>query len=510
MSDDLTPIIVGAGQFTEKDVDPAEALGPMELMVEAAERATEDAGIGKDKLARLDMLVAVRSAIDAVEIDGISNDIRNPPEALAMRIGAHKAKQYLAPTGGNTPQTLVNYTAEQIAQGRVRFALLCGAEALDTLSKAIMTGLKRDWRIPSSKDPELIAPEREGTSRVEEAYGLELPIYNYPLFENALRGHYGHTIEAHQQKIARLFSRFTDIAAQNPYAWFPVRRSPEEIATPSAVNRYISFPYTKLMTAIMKVNQSAALLMTSAGFARELDIDESRWIYLHGCADTHDHWYITERENYYSSPAIAMAGEKTLQMAGMTIDDMDYFDFYSCFPSVVEIARDMLGIAEDDPRDLTVTGGLPYHGGPGSNYVMHSVATMVDKLRRNPGTKGLVTANGWYVTKHSFGIYSSDPPTGAWYREDPAVYQAQIDARSRPEVVHTPSGSGTVETYTVVFGRDGEPEKGIVIGRLKNGRRFLANTPKDKALLENMTTADPLGLSGTVRQQGGLSIFSPR
>lgn len=510
MPEDLTPILVGAGQVTEKGVDPSDAMGPIELMAEAAWRAADDAGIAREKVAaNLDFLVVVKSVLDVLQVEGLNIGIQNPPEALAHRLGNIKAKKYITATGGNTPQSLVNRTAEMIAQGKVRFALLTGSEAIDTMMKALKAGFNLNWSIPSSLEPEPLFPERDGTTEEEKSHGLFLPINTYPLFENALRGHYSRTIDEHQKKLGQLFSRFTEVAAENPYAWFPVKRSPEEIASPSQTNRYIGFPYTKLMTAMINVNQSAALIMTSVKTARELGIDESRWVYLNGCADATDHWYVTDRLNYFTSPAIATAANRAMTMAECIIDEIDFFDLYSCFPSAVQITRDMLNINETDPRQLTVTGGLPYHGGPGNNYVMHAVAAMAEKLRNNPGKKGLVTANGWYITKHAIGIYSTEPNKTPWQREDPVSYQKNIDSQPHPESVQNPSGQGTIETYTVIYGREGEPVQGIIIGRIKDGKRFIANTPEDRTLIENLTSSDALGIGGSVRQEKGLNIFSP-
>ncbi|MDX5365434.1 MAG: acetyl-CoA acetyltransferase, partial [Alphaproteobacteria bacterium] len=186
-------------------------------------------------------------------------------------------------------------------------------------------------------------------------------------------------------------------------------------------------------------------------------------------------------------------------------------DLYSCFPSAVQIGRNELGIAEDDPRALTVTGGLPYFGGAGNNYVMHSIATMVEKLRAKPGTKGLVTSNGWYVTKHGLGLYSTTPREGKWERENPATYQAEIDAEKHPKVEEKPNGKAKIETYTVVHGRGG-PEFAILFGRLaENDARFVAHTPSDPATLQDMLTRDQLGRPGTVKAaaDGGVNLFTP-
>jgi acetyl-CoA C-acetyltransferase len=168
---------------------------------------------------------------------------------------------------------------------------------------------------------------------------------------------------------------------------------------------------------------------------------------------------------------------------------------------------DELGIVPGDPRPLTVTGGLAYAGGPGSNYVMHSIATMMDRVRSEPGSKGLCTGLGWYVTKHAIGIYSADPVEGGWNREDPAAYQAEIDARPRPELAVQANGNAEVETYTVLYEREGA-KQGIVIGRLEDGRRFLSVTSNDAAVLEDMTRGECISRTGKVRHDSGMNVFS--
>ena len=172
----------------------------------------------------------------------------------------------------------------------------------------------------------------------------------------------------------------------------------------------------------------------------------------------------------------------------------------------MQIGCQELGLATDDPRGLTITGGLPYFGGPGNNYVMHSIVTMMEKLRGAPGRFGLCTANGWYVTKHSAGIYSTKPMSGPWQREDPKSYQKELDAMAHPEVVEKPEGAGSVETYTVVVDRRGK-RFGIVIGRLKDGKRFIAHTPDDDATLNWMTSAEILGQHGTVSAGEQTNLF---
>lgn len=505
MIEDSTPILVGTGRITDRDT-PLDALpGPIGLMQRAAEAAREAAGLAADCWADLDTVAVVKSFRESA---------RNSPLALARRLGAANASGRLLPDGGNGPQYLVNRYCETIARGEARFVLLAGAEAKDSVRRLKKAGLRPDWSEPPDSDPDwLIADQPMGTPH-EQRHGVWLAALVYPLFETALRGHYGHTIDAHQQAMGELFARFAAVAAETPGAWFPTRRSAREIATAGPGNRYVGWPYTKFMNAMNHVDQSAALLLTSVGEARRRGIDPARWLFLHGCADTQEPLAMSEREAFHACPAIRVMGERALAMAGRSLEEIDLFDLYSCFPSAVAIARDELGLAADDPRPLTVTGGLPYHGGAGNNYVMSAIARMAERLRAEPGRFGMVTANGGYLTKHAAGIYSHRPIEGPWRREDPARYQAGLDARPRPAFVEAPDGAGVIETYTVAYGREGQPEAGILYGRLGDGGdpmapRFLANTPADPDLLAAMTREDFLGARGRVAADGRINRFTP-
>ncbi|MEO8812251.1 MAG: acetyl-CoA acetyltransferase, partial [Caulobacteraceae bacterium] len=419
--------------------------------------------------------------------------------SLARALGATPRWKVYSQMGGNSPQQLINVVCEKIAAGETQFALVVGAEFLGSLMKRLAAGSPFEgWGDDEAGPPERIGDARPGVTPHEAAHGLGIPVNTYPLFENALRARDGRSLADHQKRLGRLFAPFTRVAADNPFAWFPTPRSAEDLVAMGPANRMISYPYPKYLNAIMQVDQSAGVLVASLKKARELGVPDDRMVFLHGCADAADLWFPLERQNYHSSPAMRLTGARALEMAGVGLDEIDFFDLYSCFPSAVQIGAEELGLGLDDPRGLTVTGGLPYFGGPGNNYAMHSVATMMGKLRARPGSWGLATANGWFLTKQSTGIYSTMPPKGPFERQDPSAIQSQIDALAHPEVVERPSGPATVETYTVVHSRDGY-RMGIVIGRDSENRRFVANTPADETTLRAMESAEQIGREGRVR-----------
>lgn len=485
------PVIVGVGQITNRHKSLDEALEPAELMARSAQLAAEDAG-NPDLLSKLD-------SVQVVNI--LTWQYPDAPSMLAERIGAAPAHRLYSAVGGDTPQRLVNEAGQAIFEGKMRLALLSGAEAMASRNMARKQDVKLDWLRGTPES--VVGDTRNGFNDSEGRHGAIMPTRVYPLFENALRAEAGRTVEQHQGHVGKLCSRLTQVAAQNPYSWFPVARTPEEITNVGPNNRWISFPYPKLMNAIMEVNQGASVIMTGSETARELGIPEEKWVYLNGCGQATEKWFVSDRVNYHTSPAIKRTTGRALEMAGLTADDIDFFDIYSCFPCAVQIGQRALGLADDDPRDVSVTGGLPYFGGPGNNYVMHSIATTVERLRANPGQRALVTGNGWFLTKHSAGVYSTRPPEGDWTRTDPAIDQARIDAEESPATTAVANGDATIETYTVAFNRDGEPEQGIVIGRLTDGpdgqgTRFFANTPPDAELLTDMTREEYIGRAGTV------------
>jgi acetyl-CoA C-acetyltransferase len=494
------PVLIGAGQFTNHPNTLDETVEPLEMMERVARSAEADSGVS-----------GLPQKIDSVQVVNIiAWQYADAPGALAQRLGAEPQHTLYTSVGGETPQRLINETGAAIVEGRIRLALLVGAEAMESRRLARKLGAQLPWSERGT--PHIEGDTRNGFNEVEARHGATMPTRVYPLFENAIRAHRGEGIDEHQRQLGQLCSRFASVAAANPYAWFPTARSPEEIATVRSDNRMVGFPYPKLMNAIIETDQAAAVLMTGSETARELGIPEDRWVYLLGCGDATDKWFVSDRVDYHSSPAIRAATRRALGTAGISVDDVAMFDLYSCFPSAVQMGLDALGLKLGDKRPLTVTGGLPYAGGPGNNYVMHSVANMVQRLRESPGGYGLVTGLGWFSTKHSAGVYSTRPPEAQWQRTDPAVDQRAVDAQESPPFVEQAEGDAAVETYTVIFNRDGEPEQGIVIGRLENGAkpRFFANTPPDRDLMLAMTREEFVGRSGRVRSEDGRNVFDPK
>ena len=427
---------------------------------------------------------------------------RNPPKSIARRLGIEAGRYIYTWSGGNMPQYLVNQFAESIARGEMRAALVVGGEALRTQYGVEHSNLEVSWSEDPGGEPELIGDPRRGWNDHEDRHNMRAAITFYPLFENAIRGARGRSISEHMVCIGKLMAHFARVAAENPRATRRDGYSAERLITIDAENRWIGFPYPRFMVANAYIDQAAAFIVTSVGTARELGIPEAKWVYLHGCADGHDHWYVSERINFHSSPAMRAASRKALDMAGKAIGDLGVFDIYSCFSSAVEIACQELGISEDDPRGLTVTGGLPYFGGPGNSYVVHSICEMTRRLRARPGglAWSLPTGLGHHIPTASF-----DDVPGAWRREPGAA--GELDRCPNCRLRNSPRAA------TLKVNRNARQERsGVrrIVGRLNaTGERFIANTPAERTVLQDLQDRDSLGRPGTVQHRDGLNTFIP-
>ena len=479
-------------------------MSPLDMLERIARESAESSGGDTHLLASID-------TIALADIFGWRAD--NPPQLLADAIGAKPARQIISYLGGETALALTNRVADKIASGEAQLGFVGGCNNLRTLTLARKAGVELDWPTNSGSLPEIVGTSTSGSDEAENAVGLGMPIQIYPLFENALRAARGQSLSEHRDSMGRLFAPFTTLAAKNPHAWFPTERSAEELAQVTPLNRMICFPYPKYLNAVMTTDQAAGVLVASQAMARKLGVPEENWIYWRGGAyEVEDPWFVKDRHSYSESPAMRNCHANALAMAGLDLDEIDLIDFYSCFPSAVSMACEMLGMSQDDPRGFTVTGGLPYAGGPGNSYSFHAVATAVTNLREKAGEHAMLTGNGWYLTKHSATILSRQPNPNPSASSQPPTSDMRRSTWSSPAVqsVTEANGPATVETYTIAHGRDGSPNQGIIIGRLTDSNaRFLANTPADPKLLESLEAIELIGTQGTVRHEDGHNVYRP-
>lgn len=475
--------VVGAAQHTVRDGNAPE---PLISWAERAREAAAGAGVSN-----------VLPQLDSIQIVYCQSwPYDDPVGRLATEIGASPRHRIYSGIGGTTPQELVNRTALAMYRGELDLALICSAEALATVRVAKKRGERLPWsHRMSSPFPWEPPHESELAHEVVQAWET------FPLWDTARRAARGRSLAADAAEAARVMSALSVVAANNPHAWRPTALDAETVGTPTAENRYIGWPYTKHEVAVMDVDMSAALLLATAERADALGVPEDRRLYLNGWAYAEDPASIAERTDMSRSAGMAVVGRHALGSAGIGLDDIDVFDLYSCFPSSIRLACDALGLALDDPRGLTVTGGLPYAGGPASGYLTHAIAAIFDRLCEQPG-HALLTGVGMHLAKHVAAVWSSAPGVEAEpVPPELGALQGETDAaQSRERLLTTWSGTGTVRAYTVAHGRDGAPVKGLVVLDTTDGRA-LARV-HDPQLLVEAESRELVGAEVTVSTDG--------
>jgi acetyl-CoA C-acetyltransferase len=484
MTIDTLPIIVGVGQVNDRPDNPADGLDPIELMAAALRAAEQDAGA---------------ALIDGADFLGIVQQIsfRTIPDArdpLSAALGIVPATMLQSEgPNGDSPVMLLNEAANRVGSGECRIALIAGAEALRTAA-ARAAAEQAGRRVDATRE----AAQRREPSYAQQ-YGLVAPVDVYPLYENALRASLGQNLAEAQGESGAIWSRFSEVAAANPHAWIRKAVSAEDIVTPSESNRPIAFPYNKLMVANSSVNQGAAFIVTSVGEARRRGIAEDRWIYIGNGAAAHEPNSPLQRDRYDHSASMAVSIRRTLELNAVDPAQLDAVELYSCFPCIPKLARRLIDWPVD--RAASVVGGLTFGGGPIGNYMSHAIASMTDRLRVAGGT-GLLFANGGYAT-HNHSIVVSSRPIAAASFPRSYDYQAEADAAREPipALARDHLGAATVESYTVLYRRDGSPRAGVVVARTPSGERTLAHVPaSDGETLRHLVDpdTDPVGRAGAI------------
>jgi acetyl-CoA C-acetyltransferase len=474
------PVIVGVGQINDRPADPEDGLDSAQLMEAALRRADADAG--GSWLSALDSLTLV----EQISCPWLGDFER----ALAARIGASPricTRTWMA--SGDSPVLLLNEAANRIGAGEITVAAIAGGEALRSAAARAL---------PFDKDA-LRAIAARHAPPLQSRYGLVAPTEYYPLYENATRAAWGQTLAEAQAESAAIWESMSRVAAANPDAWLRDAVDADMIATPGPGNRPVVHPYTKLMIANSAVNQGAGFIVTSLAEARRRGVPENRLIYVGRGAAAHEVANPLQRDRYDSWLSLKESIEQTLAFSDLSAASLDHVELYSCFPCVPKMARRVLGWPLDKP--VTMFGGLTFGGGPIGNAMSHAVAAMTHRLR---GTHqhGLLFANGGFATHNHSITLSGAPIPAASFPHDFDV-QARADAGRGPvpDLIDDAAGRATIETYTVLYGRDGAPQYGIVIARTAAGARTLARVPgSDAATIAFLTdgVVEPVGAQGMI------------
>ncbi len=500
-------VIVGVGEVVEQVPDNLEqASSPLDLMAQATQQALADCGV-EDIDGAIDTIAAVRTFSESgAQLKSPFGDPDNLPRAICARTGLSPEHAVYSCSGGQVPQQLVNEFAGLIAQGKREAVLLVGGEALANQKALKKAKVKANWRDDTDGPSERRHPEITNMFDIAHLHNEFTHIPSaYTIMEQARRKKLGLNQEDYARECGQLFEGLAKVAATHPYSMFPDAMSAKDIAAITETNNAVTDTYPRAMTAKDGVNQAAAVILMSEDRARALGISEDKWIYALSGSDAED-TSLPFREDLSRSVAMDAAYDGALQAAAIKAEDLSCMDIYSCFPVAVFAACEALGIETTDPRGLTVTGGLPFFGGPGNNYSMHGIVNVVKRLRETGDGYGLVGANGGFITKHCVGIYGKRP--GDWVMADKDALKAKVEAQAKPDTAYFADGRATIDGYSVEYGRKG-PKRAYMVGRLEDGRTFIGSTDRgDTETVAEMLAEDPIHKTVYVTSKGPGNRFT--
>ncbi|MBN8978165.1 MAG: acetyl-CoA acetyltransferase [Rhizobiales bacterium] len=486
LAPDRIPVIVGVGEFSDHPAELTAGLEPIDLMVKALRLAEQDSG-GK--------LLAEVQSLDIINF--LSWRYHDPAALLCERLGIAPAHAYYGPVGGESPIRYIHEAAKRIARGECSVAAICGGEAQSTVTKAERAGVSLPWT-PFAHDAPVPLRGASFQKPMATTLGVAKPVTVYPIYEAASAAHWGQTPREALAESGHLWSVYSSVASQNPNAWLKRAVPAEEIVTPTSDNRLIAWPYTKLMVANPSVNQSAAILVTSLAKAREAGIADDKMIHIWGGASAEEPRDYLERDQFHQSHAQNAVLGSVMDMVEGDGTAFDAIELYSCFPTVPKMARRTLKLGPD--VQPTVTGGLTFFGAPLNAYMAHAACAMVRKLRSG-GKLGLLYGQGGFVTKHHGLILSPQAPRAALAQETSVQAEADRNRQPAPPFVTEASGTGKLESFTVIYGRGGAAEHGVVMLRTDENARTLARIPaSDTQTLTHLTNLDrsPVGGLGSI------------
>jgi acetyl-CoA C-acetyltransferase len=450
------PVLVGAGIADPASDNEEEAAA---LMIDAVLAAGSDAGSPR-----------LLAAADRIVVPQGTWSYPDPGRLVGTAIGATGATTWLVDIG-IPQQTLVNDALVTILAGEARVVVVAGGEARAREQRARRQGLVAAETEQGDAVPDVHVrrPDGEMIAPAEIEAGIVVPVEQYAVMENALRDADGQSIEEHRTAIARLWAGFNAVARHNPHAAFPAPMDAPAIAAAGPANRPLAFPYLKWHASQWNVDQAAALVLCSVSAARDFGIPEEHWVFPLAGLESSTSISLSRRRDLHAWPAMGVLGAAAADRLGRPLAEVEHVELYSCFPAAVRIQQRELGLSSE--RAPTFTGGMAFAGGPFNNFVLQATAELADRLRRQPGTTGLVTTVSGMLTKPGLALWSTRADG-----QPPLVADLAKQALPATQTVGVTSGyvgPASVVSYTVTY-KGQDPARVAIIGETPSGERCVA------------------------------------
>ena len=467
------PVLVGIGLLQQKGsfAELDEALILMEQATLSAIEDTENSSIV--------------NYIDEVQVPKGYWTYRDPGKWIAEKHGFSKAKTSVTKIGV-LQQNLINSACNKIINGDIRASLIVGGEARYKKIQALKEGLQfEEMELTVNPDHYVKAKEDLYIPEELDALGM-MAVGYYAIIESAMRFKHQRNLRDHELFIAKYYERFSQIAKNNPHAWYRNPFIADEIKNPTLKNQRIAYPYNKLHNSSWNVNQASALILCSEELADQLNVPKNKRVYPLVSSETNHMIAVIQRPDLSKPAGLRLAANYLMETAQSYNINPSMFELYSCFPVAVLLFAEALNIP--DYTDKTVTGGMPFAGGPLNNYMIHATAQVLEKIRNNPSEIGLVTGVSGMMTKQALAIWGKDPLMDFRAKDvtqEAAILETPVAMSSQND------GEGKVLGCTTLF-QNNEGIKAIIYAEDTNQQRKVI-TSTDKDIIKNLGEEEWVG-----------------
>ena len=371
-------------------------------------------------------------------------------------------------------QNLINEACQKIETGEINASIILGGEARFKQLRAVIEK-KEYFETKLDENPDFYIKAKEDLYGDDELAELgAMAVGYYATMETAIRKNDGEGIEEHQNNIALMYEEFSKIASENKDGWLNHPYAKEDILETSKKNKMLAYPYNKLHCTSWNVNQSAAIIICSEELANELEIDNKKRVYPISSSENNHMIAIQQRPKLYESLGMTYAAKSINKMIERLDIKLDAYDLYSCFPAAIKMFTKSMGLDSEIPK--TVTGSMPYAGGPLNSFVIHSTVKMIQKIRALEVKYGLITGVSGMMTKQSFCIWGKE------YKEhfifDDVTERAKLD-ESPIELSNISEGKGEIIGYTIIEGSENAAKAVLYLDDEKKHRKVVSSMDKN-------------------------------
>ena len=458
---DNRPVIVGVGSIQQKGNYKSldEALILMDIATKKAIKDTNNENI--------------KNFIEEIHIPKGYWRYRDPGKWIATKNNFKDVKTSVYKIGV-LQQSLLNSCCNKILNKEIGASLIVGGEARYKQLRSVIEK-KEYFETKLDENPDFYIKAKEDLYGDEELEELgAMAVGYYATMETALRKNDNENIEEHQNNIASMYEEFSKVASNNEDAWLDHPYSKKEILETSKKNKMLAYPYNKLHCTSWNVNQSAALIICSEELANKLEIDNKKRVYPISSSENNHMIAIQQRPKLYESLGMIYAAKSINRMMEQLDIRLDAYDLYSCFPAAVKMFSKSLELGSEIPK--TITGSMPYAGGPLNSFVIHSTVKMIQKIRALEARHGLVTGVSGMMTKQSFCVWGKE------YQEqfifDDVTERAKLDEKP-VELSNIAEGEGEIIGYTIIEGSEHASKAVLYLDDEKKHRKVVSSLDKN-------------------------------